>query len=350
MALARIITRYAEDSQPLAEDLRARGFEVQTRSPEEPPSELADLEITLEECTPAEALMRASGVADRDVHVFIAPGAMTENARPMRVVPLIPKPGVITKPVLEPLSEPVFSMAQADGEPANATNDVELQAVEQPQAMVSQPEPVMPPQPEPAAIAISDLETQPEPVEDIAAMTSHSSEAQPETVLEQPQPEPIRIVQRVASHRTGVRGYRIAVERLSRNDKLFWRTAIGAGVATVAALLLVLSAPPSAPPPAGLVQSSGDIQRQVPSANPKRSAKVRARTRTFGTGSPALTKVETSTGKPAAAVKQPAPENTPGEAAESTQHVGNSEADVVAKDTVIRYGNPLATSIAPAQK
>jgi hypothetical protein len=88
MSLARIVTWLAEDIGALAQDLRARGFEVVTRSPDEISSEPADLEITVEECASEEALTSASGIARaQDKCVFIAPGAITDNPRPIAVTP-----------------------------------------------------------------------------------------------------------------------------------------------------------------------------------------------------------------------------------------------------------------------
>ena len=88
MPLARIVTWLAEDTGALAKDLRARGFEVVTRSPDEISSEPADLEITVEECASEEALTSASGIARaQDKCVFIAPGAITDNPRPIAVTP-----------------------------------------------------------------------------------------------------------------------------------------------------------------------------------------------------------------------------------------------------------------------
>jgi hypothetical protein len=89
MPLARIVTWLAEDTDALAKDLRARGFEVVTKSPDEISSEPADLEITVEECASEEALTSASGIAlTQDKCVFIAPGAIVENPRPVPVIPL----------------------------------------------------------------------------------------------------------------------------------------------------------------------------------------------------------------------------------------------------------------------
>ena len=93
MPLARIVTRLAEDTDALAQDLRARGFEVVTKSPDEISSEPADLEITVEECAFEEALTSASAIArTQDKRVFIAPGAITGNPRPVSVLSFIREP------------------------------------------------------------------------------------------------------------------------------------------------------------------------------------------------------------------------------------------------------------------
>src|SRR5207237_8029883 len=72
MARARIITRFPEQSHDLAENLRSRGFEVQTESPRKISPQPADLEITIEECDAEEALQRAKSVQDECA--FVMPG------------------------------------------------------------------------------------------------------------------------------------------------------------------------------------------------------------------------------------------------------------------------------------
>ena len=144
MPLARIIARDAENAHVLAKDLRARGYEVQTRLPEERSSEPADLEITLEDCTIEEALSGAAHVpVSPDLYVFIAPGAVSENLRPIRIASLIPE-AVAAKSVLEMKAEPAVRPALAECEP-----------------------PVL----EPAATAIGDLGTTRELAENRPAMT-----------------------------------------------------------------------------------------------------------------------------------------------------------------------------------
>jgi hypothetical protein len=90
MSLARIITRLPEASRHLAEQLRARGFEVETRALREDSAPPTDLEIQLEECDVEDALQRASLEAGPHGCVFIGPGAIAQDFRPIAVIPLIP--------------------------------------------------------------------------------------------------------------------------------------------------------------------------------------------------------------------------------------------------------------------
>ena len=97
MPLARIVTKWTEESQPLQAELRARGFEVETASADQSFAEPADLEITLEEMTPAQALARADEIADAlDIPVFISPGSISEGSRPIAVIPIVPEAEVST--------------------------------------------------------------------------------------------------------------------------------------------------------------------------------------------------------------------------------------------------------------
>jgi hypothetical protein len=92
MALARIITRFPEESRELAENLRSRGFEVQTEWPGTTSAQPADLEITIEECDAEEALQRAS--AAKDAYAFVTPGAITGAVPPITAIPFIPQTGI----------------------------------------------------------------------------------------------------------------------------------------------------------------------------------------------------------------------------------------------------------------
>ena len=92
MPLARIITKSADDSLELSMQLRSRGFRVETVAPDQIPSAPADLEVCLEECAPEDVLTKAAIVQEsEDLWVFVAPGALDERSRPMRVIPLTPQ-------------------------------------------------------------------------------------------------------------------------------------------------------------------------------------------------------------------------------------------------------------------
>lgn len=72
--------------------LRSRGFRVETVDPGQIPSSPADLEVCLEECAPEDVLTKAAVVKEsEDLWVFVAPGALDERSRPMRVIPLVPQ-------------------------------------------------------------------------------------------------------------------------------------------------------------------------------------------------------------------------------------------------------------------
>jgi hypothetical protein len=92
MPLARIITKSADDSLELSMQLRSRGFRVETVSPDHIPDGPADLEVCLEECAPEDVLTKAAVVKDsEDLWIFVAPGALDERSRPMRIIPLTPQ-------------------------------------------------------------------------------------------------------------------------------------------------------------------------------------------------------------------------------------------------------------------
>src|SRR5690242_2275269 len=86
MGLARIITRLSSGYDEIERDLRARGFQVERRSPDESDAQPADLEIRIEECTAEQALTRAVD-GGGDASVFVAPGALTGAAQPIAAIP-----------------------------------------------------------------------------------------------------------------------------------------------------------------------------------------------------------------------------------------------------------------------
>ena len=153
MPSARIITHVVEDAYPLAEDLRMRGFVVQIVSTDRPRAveELApvDLEITLEDCEPETALRLADHIPEGDdLSVFVAPGALTDGPRPIRVMSLIPEIPAITLPA--PAVSPALPPIEAREAPAPAA----------PTPMPVLEEPVEPVNEEIAAAALSSLMTE----------------------------------------------------------------------------------------------------------------------------------------------------------------------------------------------
>lgn len=96
MPLARIITNAVDESLELTMQLRARGFRVETVAPGKIPTTPADLEVRLDECAPEEILTRAADADPSDnLWVFVAPGALDERARPMRVISRVPQTQVV---------------------------------------------------------------------------------------------------------------------------------------------------------------------------------------------------------------------------------------------------------------
>jgi hypothetical protein len=98
MPLARIITRFPESSKSLAAELKARGFDVETTSPEAFPSELADLELRVEECSAEEALRRATQPGEPERSVLVASGTITPEMAPLAVFPFFRELAVPAEP------------------------------------------------------------------------------------------------------------------------------------------------------------------------------------------------------------------------------------------------------------
>ena len=170
MPLARIVTKWTEESQPLQAELRARGFEVETASADQSFAEPADLEITLEEMTPAQALARADEIADAlDIPVFISPGSISEGSRPIAVIPIVPEAEVSTASEImaakeeEPEFDPVtFSEEEhiQAGQPV-ADAQVPMEALPEVEAALPEVE-TAPPEVE---AALPEVETAPPEVE-----------------------------------------------------------------------------------------------------------------------------------------------------------------------------------------
>ncbi len=169
MARARIITRFPEQSHDLAENLRSRGFEVQTESPGKISPQPADLEITIEEGDAEEALQRATSV--QDACAFVMPGAITGGVQPITAIPFIPQMNIEK-------SETVGSEARAaeiENLPRHSFG------MEAPRAEAA----------EFGATPISDLESPPQVNEDARAMISEPERAtaEPQPIFLEEQPE-----------------------------------------------------------------------------------------------------------------------------------------------------------------
>ncbi len=77
MALARIFSRSPEQTAVLSQQLQQQGYTVEVLSPDDAPATLADLEIQLEACDPADVLRRATELAARlQCDIAVAPGAL----------------------------------------------------------------------------------------------------------------------------------------------------------------------------------------------------------------------------------------------------------------------------------
>jgi hypothetical protein len=181
--LARIITRFPEESQELAENLRSRGFEVQTESPGKTSAQPVDLEITIEECDAEEALQRATAV--KDACAFVMPGAITGGLSPITAIPFIPQTGVEESEAVGPearaTSAEVANLSR-HGFPAERAHAEATQFGSTP---------------------ISDLELQPSLNEDTGAMTfepEHAAEMQPISPEQRPEEISAAASEPVLSH------------------------------------------------------------------------------------------------------------------------------------------------------
>src|SRR5204863_2398977 len=183
MALARIITRFPEQSHDLAENLRSRGFEVQTESPGKTSPQPADLEITIEECDAEEALQRATSV--QDACAFVMPGAITGGVQPITAIPFIPQMNIEE-------SETVGSEARAVSEQIESLPRHSF-GMEAPRVEAA----------EFSATPISDLESQPLINENARAMISEpehaAAELQPVSLNQQSEEQQPQMISASAS-------------------------------------------------------------------------------------------------------------------------------------------------------
>lgn len=368
MPLARIITTITEESLPLQEQLRARGFEVETASPGHLFAHAADLEISLEEMTPAQALACADEIAHADdLPVYIAPGSISETSRPMIVVPIMPQVEAETvsqpPPVAEAAQEdlefdPVAfaesaetaieysvleaapqietslpPVEQSNGEPV--TESVHLEQLTEPslesQSDVEPAEEAVPLAPEVQQIlpeleaAMPDMEAwarEEGPVSDWPIWQAGAIDpielitAPPTPKIEPLRPEP----------RQEVRSFR---RKVFASDRVFWKTAAWAAMVALSALVLGATVHRFSPIPARFANTTqpADVKpvQNAPVADPvvvkptatlKRTAVHEARE-----NSPLSRPRQTASPKP-----------------QLQKRHGSSADSIVAEDTVVRYG------------
>jgi len=92
MPLARITTPLPEYYERLAQDLRARGFDVETAASGQFFSAAADLEITVRQCRPDDAAKMAGDASGRaDMCVLVTPGAGDGGIRSIEMIVLQPE-------------------------------------------------------------------------------------------------------------------------------------------------------------------------------------------------------------------------------------------------------------------
>jgi hypothetical protein len=163
MALARLITRFPESLESLAAELKARGFEVQTLSPDAVPSELADLELTIEECSAGEALNRATRCVAPEASVFIAQDAITPEMAPIAVLPFFQE-------LAEPDTSTNSTFQASERSEVQSAGEATTHATEQRMPTSQLSDPILLENGS-QGTALSDVEGQPELPENVLAMT-----------------------------------------------------------------------------------------------------------------------------------------------------------------------------------
>jgi hypothetical protein len=126
MGLARIITRLNSGYDAIEKDLRARGYQVERSSPDDPGREPADLEITIEECTAEQALTHAMNDGG-DASVFVAPGALAGAEQAIAAIPFVPSLD-LANPACEMGREP--AMRNPAAFPVSDSSPAETDAVQ----------------------------------------------------------------------------------------------------------------------------------------------------------------------------------------------------------------------------
>lgn len=381
MPLARIITESVDDSLELAMQLCARGFLVETVSPDQVPDTPADLEVRMEECSPEEVLNKAAGVSENeDLWVFVAPGALDERARPIRTIPLLPHAFDVPLPrVIPPKFErkwPVEAKAEEDWHEvvapqtpgviplASGNGGAQSERV----AALKEEPATVPPVIAPGAPAKQTPDGQPPKVKVVVLPKLSEVPAIPEI----PRPaEPI-LAPAPSAGRVRLRAYKVSFQTGARVWK---RIAVSGALAVVVGLLVAVVAlrphsPPAAKPSTGAVptvSSAGVKSSKQPTAS---SAGAKSTTapqvapavphspaatipqgagRTAPQFANSASKPTAEKGSQEAALNSPAKQaaaavaNNPNRAQPVRRHTGSPETDIVAEDTVVFYDRKRAS-------
>ncbi|HZQ70422.1 MAG TPA: hypothetical protein VFA68_17980 [Terriglobales bacterium] len=382
MPLARIVTKLTGEAEPLQEELRARGFDVETASPDQTFAEPADLEISLEEMSPTQALARADELAHaNDLPVFITPGSISEGSRPIAVIPILPEPEApvaaeeemsdeeqrfdpvtfyenkeswVVPPVSEESPNIELAPSQVAPEPEAEVSLSEAASETLPEPIssesVAEPEQIAGPIEEPVALAPEVQEMLPEleavmpdmeawarkegPVSDWPIWQAGAidpTEFYPAVPLaEAPKPAVVQAKPRVRKMRPNV----------FAGDRVFWKTAAWAAMVALSALVLGATVHRFSPLPARFAASNDSV------AQP---AEVKPAPANAPAAAPVL--------QPGAVLKRTAihePGATRSEIHSAPQprasKPARSSADsIVAEDTVVRYGAKPAPPKVQAQ-
>jgi len=400
MPLARIITDSVDDSLELTMQLRARGFLVETVSPDQIPSTPADLEVRLEECSPEDVLSKAAEVTENeDLWVFVAPGALDERARPIRTIPLMPHVFDVPIPRMIPAKFETSWPVEAMGEnrPSQVVAPLTGMPVRMPAeiplapgngggksgiaADLNKESATVPPVIVPGAPAKPTPDVQPKVK--VVVLPKLSEAPQIPEVAERAGPNR-GLAPKATSRRVRLRGpYKISFQTGAR----FWkRIVVSSALAVVAGFLVaVVALRPHLSQSAKPATSAGPAAigaRANPTKPPSSSATVKSNTVPVGTpaqvaapavpptagratpqvAGPSVPQIaakpvaesaaaaaaksprdiqQNAPAKPAAASPIP---NNPKKAQPVRRHTGSSEADIVAEDTVVFYDRKPASS------
>jgi hypothetical protein len=358
MPLARIITDSADDSLELSMQLRARGFLVETVPPGEVPSTPADLEVRLEECASEDVVSRAAAKDSEELWVFVAPGALDESMRPMRVIPLYPQikprvPGLVVQraeaptpsqvrapepeddPILLELEQAKPRMAQPISI-ASLPQKNEATAADVPPRVLQKPAIV--PTPSPLQARAEEVPSK------IVALPKKNESQKRSGISRVPEkwqipevPERAKILVPGLDAKPSIPARKTAYKIALRISPGFWRTASATIALAVLACILVIMVGLQPPVPAAASQVHKTERSAFPLAPATGTASVAKRR------SPPATSIASGRGTHVASVEKKAAPNAP--KIQRRQHSAPDEG-IIAEDTVVFFDRHTAPSAA----